>query len=228
MNVRSDITAEGDSLAVAVHWQSNQTGMPDAGDSVRVEVGLGDGRESRIHVTPGNQESDTLRLKAPAVGETAAGYSCVALVRGARLSRETCTPWQYVRPAAQVPTTPAKPTTPSRDSAAKGAEKAAKKAATPGAASIARIVVEPSGQQVDPDVGGKCAAYQRKNPGRRVWVDVNREAIPECTGPNGKPTVAQFCAFAVLKDGRRVKTENSANDPYCDRLFQMWSRERVT
>ena len=62
-----------------------------------------------------------------------------------------------------------------------------------------------------------------------MWIrgDVNREAIPG-TGPNGKPTVAQFCAFAVLGDGRRVKTENSTNDPYCERLFQIWSRERVT
>ena len=43
-----------------------------------------------------------------------------------------------------------------------------------------------------------------------------------------KPTVAQFCAFAILSDGRRVKTENSVNNPYCEQLFQDWVRQRVT
>jgi hypothetical protein len=80
---------------------------------------------------------------------------------------------------------------------------------------------------VDPDVGGRCAAWQRRHPERTVWIEVNREAIPECMGPNGKPTVAKFCAFAVLADGRRIKTENSSNDAYCERLFQAWVRQRV-
>jgi hypothetical protein len=61
-----------------------------------------------------------------------------------------------------------------------------------------------------------------------VWIDVNRTAVPDCTGPNGKPTVAQFCAFAVLADGRRVKTANSAKIRYCEELFQEWIRQRVT
>jgi hypothetical protein len=76
-------------------------------------------------------------------------------------------------------------------------------------------------------VGGRCAAWQQRNPGRTVWIEVNQEAIPECMGPNGKPTVAKFCAFAVLSDGRRVKTANSSNDAYCERLFQAWVRQRV-
>jgi hypothetical protein len=92
---------------------------------------------------------------------------------------------------------------------------------------VAHIVIQPEGQQVDPDVGGKCAAWQRRHPGFNVWIDVNREAVPDCTGPNGKPTVAKFCAFAVLTDGRRVKTATSSNDAYCERLFQAWVRERV-
>ena len=112
------------------------------------------------------------------------------------------------------------------ESTAKAPRKVARSATR--APRIVRIVVQPDGQQVDPDVGGRCAAWQRQNPNRRIWIDVNREAIPECTGPNGKPTIAQFCAFAVLEDGRRVKTENSTNDLYCERLFQLWVRERVT
>ena len=60
-----------------------------------------------------------------------------------------------------------------------------------------------------------------------MWIEVNREAVPDCTGPNGKPTVAKFCAFAVLSDGRRVKTATSSNDSYCERLYQAWVRQRV-
>ena len=96
------------------------------------------------------------------------------------------------------------------------------------APTVVRIVVNPEGAQVDPDVGGRCAEWQRRNPERTVWIEVNQEAIPECMGPNGKPTVAKFCAFAVLSDGRRIKTENSNNDAYCERLFQAWVRQRVT
>jgi hypothetical protein len=216
-DVRSDVSATGDSLNVAVSWRleiSPGLGKPD---SVRLEVGLGDGRDSRIRVTPSDHQTDTLRLPAPGPGATASGYSCVAAIYGSRMSRESCTPWQFVRPAAQAPPVPAAP-----DTTRKSGNAAAREAA------VSRIVVQPSGQQVDPDVGGKCAAWQRRNPSRRVWIDVNREAVPECMGPNGKPTVAQFCAFAVLTDGRRVKTENSTNIPYCERLFEAWVQERVS
>jgi hypothetical protein len=99
------------------------------------------------------------------------------------------------------------------------------KAAT--APAVVRIVVQPEGQQVDPDRGGRCAAWQRAHPGVSVWIEVNREAVPDCTGANGRPTVAKFCAFAILADGRRVKTAASMNDEYCERLFQAWIRERV-
>jgi hypothetical protein len=85
-----------------------------------------------------------------------------------------------------------------------------------------------SGLQVDPDVNGRCAEWQQTHPLDSVWIEVNLTAVPECTGPNRKPTVAQFCAFAVLPDGRRVKTENSSNIPYCDELFAEWIRERYS
>jgi hypothetical protein len=95
------------------------------------------------------------------------------------------------------------------------------------APTVAHIVIQPEAQQVDPDVGGKCSTWQRQHPGLNVWIEVNREAVPDCTGPNGKPTVAKFCAFAVLTDGRRVKTTTSTNDAYCEQLFQAWLRQRV-
>lgn len=222
-NVRSDVTAQGDSLDVVVNWRLDASVAAGRPDSVRVEVGLGDGRESNQHVIANDRQVDTLRLPVAAPGQTAAGYSCVAAVYGIRLSRESCTPWQFVRPTAQAPT---KPVIPAPDSASKR-----RRPVTPGAASapsVIQVVVQPSGQQVDPDVGGRCAEWQRRYPTRHVWLEVNREAVPECMGPNGKPTIAQFCAFAVLSDGRRVKTENSANNPYCEQLFQGWVRERVT
>jgi hypothetical protein len=217
-DVRSEVAAAGDSLDVVVSWHLTEEAASAMPDSVRLEVGLGDGRESRDHITSSDRSTDTLRLPAPPPGQTVAGYSCVAAVHGTRLSPESCTPWQYVRPAAPLPTAP-------ESTAGKPRRKAAAAARGP---RIMRIVVEPDGQQVDPDVGGRCAAWQRRNPNGRIWIDVNREAIPECTGPNGKPTIAQFCAFAVLEDGRRVKTKNSTNDLYCERLFQVWVRQRIT
>jgi hypothetical protein len=224
MNVRSELATAADSLQVIVSWEIDaRSSVVRRVDSIRVEVGLGDGRQSQTRVSSSEKRTDTLRLPAPAAGETAAGYSCVATVEAARLSRETCTPWQYVRPTAELQTAP-----PARDSASpdstRGKRRQSAKAAEP---AVAHIVIQPEGQQVDPDVGGKCAAWQRRHPGFNVWVEVNREAVPECTGPNGKPTVAKFCAFAVLTDGRRVKTATSTNDAYCERLFQTWVRERV-
>lgn len=216
-DVRSSITAAGDSLEVAVSWRL-RPGAGGVPDSMRVEVGRGDGSEARAHVIGGSRRLDTLRLAAPAEGETLSGYSCVAAVHSGRLAPESCTPWQYVRPAAEVAEAPP------ADTAAPRRKRTA--AAAP--PQVTRIVIEPSGQQVDPDVGGKCAAWQRAHPGRSVWIEVNRRAVPECTGPNGKPTVVQFCAFALLSDGQRVKTRNSSDIPYCEALFERWVRERVT
>ena len=83
------------------------------------------------------------------------------------------------------------------------------------------------GLQVDPDIEGRCASWQAANPGRSPWVEVNRRAVPACTGPNGKPTIAQFCAFAILPGGERVMTENSRGNPYCEELFSGWAAERA-
>jgi hypothetical protein len=222
-NVRSEISRDGDSLQVAVNWRLTAASAQSVPESVRVEVGLKGGELTVSSTQPSEQEADTLRLAAPSAGETATGYTCVSALHRGRLREESCTPWQYVLPSvSQTPTAP-----PPRDSAPP--PKPAERAAAPGPAPrVIRFVVQPAGIQVDPDTGGRCVAWQRKNPTKPVWVDVNKQAVPECTGPNGKPTVAQFCAFAVLEDGRRVKTENSSNIPYCDRLFRQWVSDRVS
>jgi hypothetical protein len=220
-DVRSELSTAADSLQVVVTWQISTMSGGGRVDSIRVEAGLGDGRKSQTHVSPSDQRTDTLRLPPPGEGETASGYSCVATVQAARLSRETCTPWQYVRPTAELPTAP--PATADPDST----KAPRRRSAATVQPTVAHIVIQPEAQQVDPDVGGKCSAWQRQHPGLNVWIEVNREAVPDCTGPNGKPTVAKFCAFAVLTDGRRVKTASSSNDVYCEQLFQAWLRQRV-
>ena len=220
-HVRTDVTGAGDSIDLVVSWKFSDLGRAGRPDSVRVEVGV-EGTDPRVDLLPGRSRADTLRLVAPAVGTTAMGHSCVSGVHGSRLSRETCTPWQFVRPAAETGTVPKgeKP-----DSVSKKPKRAAVAASTP---RVLRIVIRPSGRQVDPDLGGKCSEWQQGNPDRPVWIVVNETAVADCMGPNGKPTIAQFCAFAVLEDGARVKTENSTNNPYCEGLFEAWVRERIS
>jgi len=202
--VRSAISQVADSLQVIVSWDltlSDSAGRPD---SIRVKV-MPDQqrRDSLVSMQPATELADTLHLPAPAVGQTVSGLSCAAAGHPPELTQEACTPWQYVRPAA-----------------------AATDQAT--GAVLTRIVIQPTGLQVDPDVEGACARWQQTHPTDSVWVEVNRTAVPECTGPNRRPTVAQFCAFAVLPDGRRVKTANSVNNPYCEELFEEWIRERFS
>jgi len=210
-DVRSDVLPEGDSLAVAVQWHLEAASAGGVAESVRVEVGLGDGDVAQFSTVSSQETVDTAIVPAPAPGQTATGYSCVAAVRHGRLGREKCTPCQFVRPTGEV-----------GDSVGKAS------ASAPAAARVKRIVVQPEGVQVDPDTEGRCAQWQREHPGRSVWVETNRTAVPECTGPNGKPTVAQFCAFALLGDGRRVATKASEGVPYCQRLFAEWGRERIS
>jgi hypothetical protein len=214
-DVRSNIEQDGDSLRVVVDWRLVMPSGPEVAESARVEVGVNEGEFSQVASVPANEHSDTLRVPAPAPGQTASGYSCVAPMTRGRLARENCTPWQFVRPSAGQ--TPA-------DSAPVSTRK---EKSPPATTRVSRIEVQPAGMQVDLDLGGKCARWQRENPGRSVWVTVNQQAVPECTGPNGKPTVAQFCAFAVLADGRRVKTVSSEKVAYCNELFVRWSEERT-
>jgi hypothetical protein len=199
--VRSALSPIADSLQVVVSWDltlSTPEGQPD---SIRLKVVPALGTDSMIDMQPATLFADTAFFAAPPPGQTLTGSSCVAARHPDLPLTEVCTPWQYVRPLATAQARVA------------GSEK---------------IVVKPSGLQVDPDVGGRCADWQRTHPGESVWIVVNRLAIWQCTGVNRKPTVAQFCAFMVLSDGRRVKAANSANNTYCDELFVEWTRERYS
>lgn len=201
--VRSAITESADSLQVEVGWDlslSDPEGMPD---SVRVRV-IPEQGNTLVLTQSADQLADTAYLPAPAAGETTKGLSCVAAQHPPEPLEEACTPWQYVRPSVTAMTEPM------------------------AAPATARIVIQPSGLQVDPDIGGRCAEWQQIHQASSVWIRVNRIAVPECTGPNRKPTVAQFCAFAVLADGRKIKTSNSINNPYCEELFAEWLRERYS
>ena len=220
--VRSTVSPAGDSLQVAVDWELNVDSLRSVPESIRVEVGLSGGQQASVSTRASEQRSDTLRVAAPEPGQTASGYSCVAPIHRGQLRREACTPWQFVLPAAD--TAPG-PTGTVRDTAR---PRAPPRAAAARAPQVTRIVIQPAGLQVDPDPDGRCTRWQRENPARSVWLEVNRKAIPECTGINGKPMVAQFCAFAELSDGSRIMTENSATDQYCDRLFRDWAAQRIS
>ena len=197
--VRSAIAESAGSLQVVVEWDLTLSEPEGLPDSVAVRV-IPDPQTNTLTSTrPAHQLTDTAYLPAPAAGQTV-GHSCVAAHHPGQPLQEVCTPWRYVRPAAT-----AAATVPPR-----------------------QIVVQPSGLQVDPDVGGRCAEWQRTHSPDSVWIEVNRKAVPECTGPNQKPIVAQFCAFAVLPDGKRIKTANSINNRYCDELFVVWIRERFS
>ncbi len=198
--VRSALSEVADSLQVVVSWDLTLAEPSGRPDSIRIKVVPEQQQRTFITLQSSAQLADTLYLPAPSPGQTLTGISCATAEHPGVPSEESCTPWQYVRPAATAAV-----------------------ATEPGA--INRIVIRPSGLQVDPDVGGKCLQWQRAHPDRSVWIAVNRTAVPDCTGPNRKPTVAQFCAFAVLPDGRRVKTTNSSNNSYCEELFVEWSRE---
>jgi hypothetical protein len=204
-DVTSSLSAPIDSLEVVVAWELTLSDPQGRPDSVRVRVMPQQG-DTITATQPANQLADTVYLPAPAPGQTMSGMSCVAARHPAQPLAERCTPWQYVRPAA----------TPMASSRA------------PTAVAPSSVVVKPTGLQVDPDVNGRCAEWQRTHPKESVWVSVNRKAVPACTGPNQKPTVAQFCAFAVLPGGKKVKTQNSSNNPYCDELFEDWARERIS
>lgn len=218
-DVRSEVIRRGDSLEIAVAWRFDLDSARSVPESVRVEVGVSGTDLARVATEAAILRADTLLLPAPEAGKTTSGYSCVSAIHRGQLRGESCTPWQFVLPAAGQ----------ASDSAADTAVAQARPRASPAVQPrVVRFVVQPAGLQVDPDADGRCAAWQRQNPSRSVWIEVNRKAVPECTGANGKPTVAQFCAFAELADGKRVKTENSRDNPYCDRLFREWTSERVS
>jgi hypothetical protein len=218
--VQSDVAQRGDSLDVVVSWRLAETSLNGMVDSVRVEVDLTSSDTSRVAMLPSSRRADTLRFGVPPAGQATAGTSCVSTLYLGRLSHERCTPWQFVRPSASA----VAPDTTALDTTGRKPGRPKRQAQVP---HVSRIVIHPEGQQVDPDVGGHCAEWQRRHPQESVWIEVNRTAVPDCTGPNGKPTVAQFCAFAVLDDGSRVKTANSAKNRYCDELFEEWVRQRV-
>jgi hypothetical protein len=193
--VRSTLSELADSLRVVVSWDLTLSEPEGRPDSIRIQVVLDQPEHAETVFQSSSQLADTVYLPMPPRGQTLSGVSCAAAEHAGPAPEASCTPWQYVRPSASPTGT------------------------------VNEIVIRPMGLQVDPDVDGRCARWQEENPNRSVWIAVNQAAVPECTGPNKKPTVAQFCAFAVLPDGRRVKTANSTNNSYCDELFVEWSRE---
>jgi hypothetical protein len=183
------------------------------GDSLRVltrwsapggagtEVWVGPaGTRVRGRPRPPGSTADTAFVGVPAPGQSASGLSCV---QSQGEEGERCIAWQFVRPTAQ----PRRTTSDGRP---------------------IRVVVRPDGMQVDPDPDRSCDAWREAHPDSSVWLAVNELAVPACMGPNGKPTVAQFCAFALLPDGRKVRTALSRAVPYCEAEFESWLAESAS
>src|SRR5262249_20423417 len=122
-HVRSDITGVGDSLDIVVSWEFIDSARGPQPDSTRLEMGV-EGPDPAVVLLPAKQLSDTIRIGGPPVGGTTMGHSCVAGVHGSRLSGESCTPWQFVRPGVQTAPSPRIP----RDTSKKS--DSTKKAAT--------------------------------------------------------------------------------------------------
>ena len=154
-DVRSTILQDEDSLRVAVNWRLLMPRGREVAESTRVEVGVNDGEVAQVSTVPADRRSDTLWVPAPAPGETASGYSCVTPMTRGRLTRESCTPWQFVRPAAGRT---------QADSAPAPSAKDRKPRTSTTVANVSRIEVQPSGIQVDLDVNGRCAACPRRRP----------------------------------------------------------------
>ena len=192
-DVRSNVLQDGESLRVVVDWRLVMPRGPELAESTRVEVGVKQRRD-----LAGLDRAGQRVLRHPAGARAAA-----------RPDRERLL---LRRPDEPRPAHPGALHAMAVRPAGSGSGPKERLGGAPGEQTrpvrrkVSRIVVQPEGLQVDPDLNGRCATWQQRNPGQSVWVTVNRQAIQECTGPNGKPTVAQFCAFAVLADGRRVKT----------------------
>ncbi|HET6797710.1 MAG TPA: hypothetical protein VFH40_11160 [Gemmatimonadales bacterium] len=198
--VRSLITPAADSLRVVVSWDLTLSTPGGRPDSIHVKVLANSGKDSVVHTRKASIFADTAYFAAPPTGRSVSGHSCVAAHHAGAPLTESCTPWQFVRSESPASVDATLPDT---------------------------VVIQPSGLQIDPDAGGKCAQWQKAHPGESVWITVNRVAIRECTGPNGKPTVAQFCAF-VVTGGQKAKSSQRAANRYCEELFVEWSRGRYS
>jgi hypothetical protein len=201
--VRSAISPAADSLRVVVSWDLTLSAPEGRPDSVDVKVVSNRGGDSLIQTRLASLFADTVYLAAPPPGQTLTGSSCVAAKHPSVPLTESCTPWQYVQsqPGAAAAAAGAQPET---------------------------VMILPSGLQVDPDTGGRCARWQRSHPGESVWISVNRVAVRDCTGPNGKPTVAQFCAVVIPQGSRQAALAETGRNRYCEELLVEWSRDRVS
>src|ERR687895_1940424 len=98
--VRSALSEVADSLQVVVSWDltlAEPTGRPD---SIRIRVVPEQQQRTFVAVQASTQLADTLYLPAPPPGQTLTGLSCATAEHPGAPPEESCTPWQYIRPAA--------------------------------------------------------------------------------------------------------------------------------
>jgi hypothetical protein len=101
--VRSAISERADSLQVVVSWDLTLSEPEGRPDSIRVRV-VPERQEPGLRSFQAtSQLADTVYLPAPDRGQTLSGVSCASAEHDGEAVEESCTPWQYVRPAAESP-----------------------------------------------------------------------------------------------------------------------------
>ena len=92
--------------------------------------------------------------------------------------------------------------------------------------SIIRLTIIPLGPKLVVDSGSTCQTWQAANPTKTPWITVNVRAVNPCEHTDSlgvrRLSIWQYCVFAEDKAGRKVKTKNSWNNPYCEEQYQTW------
>ena len=146
---------------------------------------------------------DSTTAPAPAYGLAVEYRGCARVERGGRQSGITypekaiCWSWQFVRqpPLGTID-------------------------------SIIRLTIIPLGPKLVVDSGSTCQTWQAANPTKTPWITVNVRAVNPCEHTDSlgvrRLSIWQYCVFAEDKAGRKVKTKNSWNNPYCEEQNQTW------
>lgn len=206
VRVRVEIVTAGadTTLRVIASWgyrTAPATGVPD---STRLRHGVGPVSSPAIGTkfVRWPKAADTTNVPVTGYG-TLTGYVCIAPVRRGIIGADVCPTWSFVRPDASPP---------------------------PFDTTVVKVVLRPPGLQVDRAADTRCDNWQDLHPGQTPWVQVNVQAVADCTGGYGHPMLAQFCAITVGRSGHGYLAKNHLSGPsdlvaYCRAELLAWRRE---
>ena len=211
--VQSAVTQEGDSLQVVVRWRALRSIGRRPVDSLRVEVRVDSmgAPASRVRLHPAS--GVRIRCTCPRHCRARRPTDC-------RASRRSITRWSRARPVRHGGTCVRTPVYRRRRPAGARARRTDRR----GPAGADRHSAEriAGGPRYRRAVRGMAAAASDG----AGWIEVNRVAVPPCTGPNNRPTVAQFCAFAELAEAGGSKPRTRPTIRTATSSFGQWERVR--